>query len=517
MAQLNNLIVTGSSRFLNKINGQIDSSDKILINNNATQSQTIKYGRLCFTDDNSNTEYGKLNKMSCFQTFYNYNDTGITINEFGQTTSTTLTGTSIGNNGVSVMIRSNLSSRPDYIMSISSMDIHLEGRGTNASWDGTNTSLKAALSGKLSTSTNYAGSSSVGGAATSAAKLTNTSKIGDTNKPVYFTANGVPSAISYTIDKSVPSTAVFTDAKVKQTATTTDANYEVLFSGTADNTTRTEGARKSSEFVYNPNTNALTIGTRASGSTIGYNSFSIGNANEASGYFSYAEGERNEASDNVTHAEGEQTKATNDYAHAEGGWTQASGMASHAEGLASVASGDYAHAEGHETIANHLSQHVFGEFNIADTSTAAATTRGNYVEIVGNGTGNGARSNARTLNWNGNEWIAGTLTQGSSIEIKKNVADMTQEDGDKILNLRPVVFDYKTSDKDVQAERGFIAEEVKEIIPNLVTDKIVNDEGETVAPASLNYIAMIPYLVKVCQRQQKEINDLKQQINKTTN
>ena len=58
---------------------------------------------------------------------------------------------------------------------------------------------------------NYAGSSSAGGAANSAAKLTNTSKIGDTNKPVYFKADGTPAAISYTIDKSVPSNAVFTD------------------------------------------------------------------------------------------------------------------------------------------------------------------------------------------------------------------------------------------------------------------------------------------------------------------
>ena len=63
----------------------------------------------------------------------------------------------------------------------------------------------------LAGDTKYAGASTAGGAATSAAKLTNTSKIGDTNKPVYFTANGVPTAISYTIDKSVPSNAVFTD------------------------------------------------------------------------------------------------------------------------------------------------------------------------------------------------------------------------------------------------------------------------------------------------------------------
>ena len=67
--------------------------------------------------------------------------------------------------------------------------------------------------GALPDTTKYAASSSVGGPATSAAKLTNTAKIGDTNKPVYFTANGVPEAISYTIAKSVPSDAVFTDTQ----------------------------------------------------------------------------------------------------------------------------------------------------------------------------------------------------------------------------------------------------------------------------------------------------------------
>ncbi len=49
-----------------------------------------------------------------------------------------------------------------------------------------------------------------------------------------------------------------TDAKVTQTATTTNANYEVLFSATADNTTRTEGARKDSKLTYNPSSGDLT-------------------------------------------------------------------------------------------------------------------------------------------------------------------------------------------------------------------------------------------------------------------
>ena len=51
-----------------------------------------------------------------------------------------------------------------------------------------------------------------------------------------------------------------TDTKVTQTATTNSANYEVLFSVTADNTTRTEGARKSANLLFNPSTGNLTFG-----------------------------------------------------------------------------------------------------------------------------------------------------------------------------------------------------------------------------------------------------------------
>ena len=49
-----------------------------------------------------------------------------------------------------------------------------------------------------------------------------------------------------------------TDVNVTQTATDSDdADYEILFSGTNDNTTRTEGARKSSGLKYNPDSQMI--------------------------------------------------------------------------------------------------------------------------------------------------------------------------------------------------------------------------------------------------------------------
>lgn len=75
----------------------------------------------------------------------------------------------------------------------------------------------------------YAGSASAGGAATSALKLTNASGdvvIGSATAPVYF-KSGVPTKCTYTLGKSVPSDAVFTDThyttslKVGNSATAT--------------------------------------------------------------------------------------------------------------------------------------------------------------------------------------------------------------------------------------------------------------------------------------------------------
>ena len=135
-----------------------------------------------------------------------------------------------------------------------------------------------------------------------------------------------------------------------------------------------------------------------------------GQLTTATGNYSHAEGKQTTASGYYSHAEGNRTTATSDYSHAEGNTTTATGNYSHAEGFKTTASSYSSHAEGYETTANHRSQHVFGEYNIADTSPNQFFTRGNYVEIVGNGADNIHRSNARTLDFQGNEVLAGTIT-----------------------------------------------------------------------------------------------------------
>lgn len=167
-------------------------------------------------------------------------------------------------------------------------------------------------------------------------------------------------------------------------------------------------------------TDYVTAG-KQSGVTLGSKATSEGQDTAARGARSHAEGYYTAARGNSSHAEGSGSVASGDYSHAEGWQTEASGIGSHAEGLDTTASGDYSHAAGDYTLAQRKAQYVFGEYNISDT-TGTTTTRGQYVEIVGNGNSNVNRSNARTLDWSGNEVLAGKLTVGTGPTNNMDVA-----------------------------------------------------------------------------------------------
>ena len=102
-------------------------------------------------------------------------------------------------------------------------------------------------------------------------------------------------------------------------------------------------------------------------------------------------------------AEGNATTASGSASHAEGYATTASGDSSHAEGSSATASGYVSHAEGLHTVASSAYQHVEGQYNIADANNK-------YAHIIGNGENN-ALSNAFTVDWDGNVWCAGDVTQ----------------------------------------------------------------------------------------------------------
>lgn len=159
---------------------------------------------------------------------------------------------------------------------------------------------------------------------------------------------------------------------------------------------------------------------------IGAGSSAIGVNVIASGDSSHAEGNETTSSGMFSHVEGYKAISSGMSSHAEGGDTTASGMGSHAEGVGTTASATASHAEGSNTIASSESQHVQGKYNIEDNNKK-------YAHIVGNGE-YGKKSNAHTLDWEGNAWFAGKLSQEGTPTEDKDLTTKKYVD-DKVSSL----------------------------------------------------------------------------------
>lgn len=134
-----------------------------------------------------------------------------------------------------------------------------------------------------------------------------------------------------------------------------------------------------------------------------------GKETKASGYCAHAEGDRTQAY-SYGHAEGGMTETGGYYSHAEGYQTQSNGYCSHSEGGETQSNGRYSHAEGRGTLANGDHSHVHGMYNIADGKSE-------YASIVGGGTSETSRKNIYTLDWSGNAYYAGDVTNGAGASL----------------------------------------------------------------------------------------------------
>lgn len=184
-----------------------------------------------------------------------------------------------------------------------------------------------------------------------------------------------------------------------------------------------------------------TLGTRANGTSLGLYSVAFGKNSEASmegscvgggvgnkateQYSCVSGGNGNEASGTYSSVAGGANNTANNYYASVGGGRNntANGVNSYvAGGTNNTAQGSNSVCGGNGNTTTHSAQFVFGEFNDLDPSTADSGLRGNYVEIVGNGTTNNNRSNARTLDWSGNETLAGGLTTGGNVSVTGDVS-----------------------------------------------------------------------------------------------
>ena len=112
------------------------------------------------------------------------------------------------------------------------------------------------------------------------------------------------------------------------------------------------------------------------------------------------------------------------------------------------------------------------------------------------------------VNENWSEWAvvkAKRFAVQSSKRYKTNIVDMTEDRANLLLSMRPVSYDYTVMgcEKD---QLGMIAEEVDAI------DKFALSYDEYGRPDSLDYSKFVPQLIKLCQIQQKQIDELKTEV-----
>ena len=259
-----------------------------------------------------------------------------------------------------------------------------------------------------------------------------------------------------------------------------------------------------------------------------------GNHTKAMGWAAHAEGKDTKADGHFTHTEGDHTEANERAAHGEGAFTVAGGPCTHTEGLGTAAYGLGAHSEGvsdalvadcvedvrdatqdelieawkenhfslalgnasHEegngnfslgdvthtegehtlakargvhtegfgTIASSEYQHVQGKFNVEDENNE-------YAHIVGNGEDDESRSNAHTVDWQGNAWFAGEIKvggEGQDDPAAKSVA-LIDTISEELKDNALFVFDAKTKSFKYS---GYTLESFKEMIVAEIMNKI---------------------------------------------
>ena len=114
----------------------------------------------------------------------------------------------------------------------------------------------------------------------------------------------------------------------------------------------------------------------------------------------------------------------------------------------------------------------------------------------------------------------------SSIKTKKNIDDLTEEEAKKLLNVNVKSFDYKEqfiNSNDIKRDKyyGVIAEDVIEQIPYVVNipkdyseETFDESRGLEQSLITVDYDKFVPYLIKMVQIQQKEIDELKTKLEK---
>lgn len=180
----------------------------------------------------------------------------------------------------------------------------------------------------------------------------------------------------------------------------------------------------------------------------------------------HIEGSNNTVSGASSHAEGDQNNAEAACSHAEGLGTMARGYASHTQNSRNEAYGYGSSANGYYTRAYGAGNFVIGMYNDVDDENKNLGTqhswpsgrpegaRGTNAFTIGNGTSETKRSNAMTVDWDGNTYIQGQLQCDGDI-VAPNIT-VINENLEK-LNSNLEIIQTTASNANTQAQSAFNA------------------------------------------------------------
>ena len=152
------------------------------------------------------------------------------------------------------------------------------------------------------------------------------------------------------------------------------------------------------------------------------------------------------------------------------------------------AAGNIATGGGNNTMLGAAANFTFGSNNLSFATAigAGATVNSNNTIVLG-------RVNDTVT-------VPGTFTNPSDARLKKRIANL-KYGLNEVMRLRPVTWEWK-GDSLNTTRLGLVAQEVQPILPELIVKG--TDEGGML---SMNYLGLIPVLVKGMQEQQKQIDE----------
>lgn len=152
-----------------------------------------------------------------------------------------------------------------------------------------------------------------------------------------------------------------------------------------------------------------------------------------------------------------------------------------------------------------------GAFNfITEPDTVIGGTADSRMYIANNGNvGIGTASPGYTLTVNGTAWVTSGTWSGSDIRWKKDIKPL-EDSLSKLMQLQGVGFNWRKEEyPDLKfndgSQIGFIAQDVEKVFPEVVTTNADGYKG-------ISYEKLVPVLTESIKEQQKEIEELKAEI-----